>query len=213
MNPEDEEEIVVSPIMRRYASRATWSPERLAMEDELEAYQKEHQTKDVPNFFKIKRDAIWEKENAGRRYRQKTEKRKLKEGQSKCYEIFLEALASGRLVEGPCEHCRGRNPDRKTYGHHPDTREPLQAIWLCRAHNAAEHARVLKIDLDNMKCDDISAVKFGAQKRYVDQNSVGYVEAVDRGKLFPDEAEVKREVRKRKKTSEAKSSGTLLEDE
>lgn len=47
------------------------------------------------------------------------------------------AVASGRLVRKPCEVCGSP----RSQAHHPDYSKPLDVIWLCAPHHAAEHAK------------------------------------------------------------------------
>lgn len=47
------------------------------------------------------------------------------------------AIASGRLVRGPCEVCGATRVD----AHHDDYSRPLEVRWLCRPHHVEHHAR------------------------------------------------------------------------
>lgn len=47
------------------------------------------------------------------------------------------AVASGRLIKKPCAICGSS----RSQAHHPDYSKPLDVVWLCAKHHAAEHAR------------------------------------------------------------------------
>jgi hypothetical protein len=48
------------------------------------------------------------------------------------------AIKSGRLIRQPCQVCGAT----KSEGHHPDYSDPLNVLWLCRAHHVQEHMRL-----------------------------------------------------------------------
>lgn len=47
------------------------------------------------------------------------------------------AVEAGTLVRQPCSVCG----DPKSQGHHTDYSRPLDVVWLCALHHAAEHPR------------------------------------------------------------------------
>lgn len=46
------------------------------------------------------------------------------------------AVRRGLLTPQPCEHCGAE----KVEAHHPDHRDPLRVVWLCRACHKRHHA-------------------------------------------------------------------------
>lgn len=48
------------------------------------------------------------------------------------------ALASGKLVRGPCAVCGSQD----THGHHEDYSKPLDVIWLCPTHHGERHREI-----------------------------------------------------------------------
>lgn len=47
------------------------------------------------------------------------------------------AVKLGVINRAPCEVCGSE----KAEGHHPNYREPLRVVWLCRRHHAQLHAK------------------------------------------------------------------------
>ena len=45
------------------------------------------------------------------------------------------AIVSGKLKRQPCQVCGSKRTD----AHHADYGKPLDVVWLCRTHHAAEH--------------------------------------------------------------------------
>jgi hypothetical protein len=49
------------------------------------------------------------------------------------------AIRDGRLVKGPCKHCR---TDKRVQAHHADYSKPLDVTWECfRCHREVEHGQ------------------------------------------------------------------------
>lgn len=48
------------------------------------------------------------------------------------------AVKSGQIKRLPCEICG----DKKSQGHHPDYRQPLNVKWLCFIHHRQEHGQL-----------------------------------------------------------------------
>lgn len=46
------------------------------------------------------------------------------------------AIRRGILTRQPCEVCGDPNAE----AHHPDHRDPLRVIWVCRSHHKALHS-------------------------------------------------------------------------
>jgi hypothetical protein len=52
------------------------------------------------------------------------------------------AIAAGRVLRKPCEVCGSAG----SQGHHTDYSKPLDVMWLCPVHHAAEHAKATGAD-------------------------------------------------------------------
>ena len=61
--------------------------------------------------------------------------------EQKAWWTFRDAIKSGKIKRQPCEICG----DKKSDGHHPDYKNPLEVIWLCRIHHAELH-RTLRLE-------------------------------------------------------------------
>lgn len=48
------------------------------------------------------------------------------------------AVRRGIIQTAPCRDCGAE----KAEAHHPDHRDPLNVVWLCRLHHRAEHRRL-----------------------------------------------------------------------
>lgn len=48
------------------------------------------------------------------------------------------AIRRGLIQVQPCEECAAE----KAEAHHPDHRDPLRVVWLCRRCHKAEHKRL-----------------------------------------------------------------------
>jgi ribosomal protein L15E len=48
------------------------------------------------------------------------------------------AIRRGLIERDVCAVCG----DPETDGHHPDHKNPLEVVWLCRRHHKAEHRRL-----------------------------------------------------------------------
>jgi hypothetical protein len=56
----------------------------------------------------------------------------------KAQTLLGNAVRSGRVVRWPC--CAVPECDKKPEGHHFDYSQPLEVVWLCRAHHMQAHA-------------------------------------------------------------------------
>lgn len=52
------------------------------------------------------------------------------------------ALRAGTLKKLPCSVC-GKTPSES---HHDDYSQPLEVIWFCRAHHAAHHEKIRRLE-------------------------------------------------------------------
>lgn len=52
------------------------------------------------------------------------------------------ASRRGLIQKQPCEVCGDANSE----AHHPDYSQPLNVVWLCRAHHKALHARMKRAE-------------------------------------------------------------------
>jgi len=66
------------------------------------------------------------------------EYRKIHPEMYRAHKLVQSAVASGKLLAGPCAVCRTRG---RIEAHHSDYSQPLNVVWLCSVHHKQAHIR------------------------------------------------------------------------
>ena len=106
-------------------SKEWWREYRVKNADKLRAYKREY-------------DRRMFKEHREREINRRKEWSKRNPIKQRAQQKVGQAVLRGKLKRLPCQVCG----EVKVHAHHADYSKPLEVIWLCPVHHAAEHRRL-----------------------------------------------------------------------